>query len=212
MKKFLLPFLFILFCQNIFGQTNYKFKNDIGINVTSLLSKVISLADDKETPTIGILYRRKSDRQGFVFGAGFNVFEDQFFTNSANINVNNQDFSVRLGFEKYKKITNKFILSYGVQALSENILVKTDESFFGNNTFTSNFTSERTNNIGVGPSLKFEYMITQNLSISTESNLLAILQFEENIIQDASGITKLRYKRFKATSNIPSILYLNVHF
>jgi hypothetical protein len=209
----LLGFIFFFLFFEARGQQFFAKKYDVGVNMTNLISKVISIADDKDDKGNGILFRVKNDKKGLVGGLNVLLDEDNFFSTSGNsINTQTQLLGGRLGFEWYKLITSKLIFGYGLSSIVSSEIIKTREITSNVNSFLETNTTQNNFGIGCGPILRFEFVIVNGFSISTESSLIGLFENRKSTVETSLKTNSFSFKKFQLSTTVPSVLYLNIHF
>ncbi len=210
MTKSILFFLFTcMLISKLEAQESKPLKNSIGINVTSLLSEVISIGDNKNTDKFNILYTHYGSKSNFRIGV--NAFynkesENNILIGSGITALTEQAYKIRMGFEKRNDLSHKFNFTYGIDALYiyEASNSEAESGFENTNTI---------NSIGLGPVLRFEYKLSKRISLMTESTMYFIAgNNRDKLTQLGSVIQDKTTKKSNLTTTIPSVLYLNIHF
>lgn len=211
-KQIHLKYIFLLALSLVFGeisgQKTVKYDNDIGINVTSLLSQVIGLNENEENTFFSVQYRRSSAKYGFRFSgyADVDKKEDSDVSTGSTLTLKDQDFRIRAGIEKVMPLTGKFSLAYGMDIIG---LYEVSHS-----TSSSGFVNEisliRT---GAGPALRFMYQLSDRISLMTESTLYYLSGSKKDVLT-LNGIVQneSRSTTYSLSTRIPSVLFINVHF
>jgi hypothetical protein len=208
MKNIFKVALLLLFTQNcLSGQSFFAKKNDVSVNMTSVLGKILSIVDDSEDESIGVFIRRKTDKKGLYIGLGSLLDKEGFFQNNIFVETKRENINGRLGFEKYKNLSSKFMLGFGGSLIGG----------YKSETISENgqvgvFTKLRTIQFGGGPVLKIEYKIGNFISLTTESSLFAIFNNKRTIVETINDRDILSNNGYVLSTNIPNLLYLNVHF
>lgn len=205
-----IPILFCLCLMAIdqFGQSTARFKNDLGFNVTTLLSEVIGVGNQGDNPIFNITYRRKGKTSSLRVSAHLGYNEDQS-TNEIDFSVltlKESDYRIRLGYEKRIDLSNRFQMHFGLDGLG---LYSTSNSIS-----TTGLTNDiKEFNFGGGPALRLEYKLSDRISLMTESTLYFLAGRGSDVLslngQQLANEQKITYK---ITTQIPSVLFLNVHF
>ena len=116
-KIFFLLFTVVVF--EAFGQSPHRYKNDLGFNVTSLLSEVIGIGNQGDNPVFNITYRRKGNKSALRLSAhvGYNKDNSINEIDFSELSLNESDYRFRIGYEKIVDLSNKFKMLYGIDGL-----------------------------------------------------------------------------------------------
>jgi hypothetical protein len=187
----------------MYGQEIMEYKYDVGINITSMIAKVISVADDRDIDNSYLLNLRiKNNKHGIRTG----FFID--YTNSVSFSSTSLEVlstKARMGYERYYQINKKFILGYGFDILGNYSNSISDNEVFKNKIKTLTF--------GLGPVMKFEYFLSSRLSISTETSLYGIYGKQKSSLFENDVIVLISNNSVSSiSSTLPSILFVNIHF
>ena len=203
----LLLFL-ILIVQSVTAQKANVYKNDIGINMTTLLSEVIGLGDNDIVPNYNISYRRTFNKKAFRISAHAGLNKNSDFNNIDNstISLEEKDFRLRLGFENHLYLSQKFLLIVGLDVLGMyQSSISVSSTGFENDI--------KTISAGAGPALRFEYKISDRISLMTESTLYFITGNENDKVTFLGQVQNdSNNSKYSLTTQIPSVLFINVHF
>lgn len=199
---------FLLIFVNLAAQQKKVYKNDIGINVTSLLSEVIGLGNNTTVPNFNLTYRRSGNNKAFRVSAhaGLDKSDDFNSNTGTTIFLEEKDLRLRLGFEKQMPLSQKFTLIYGLDVLGiyETSLSKSSTGFEND---------IKTISAGAGPVIRFEFKLSDRISLMTESTLYFIRGNENDVVRFFGQVqTSSDKSKYSLTTQIPSVLFLNVHF
>jgi hypothetical protein len=194
----------LIFCIHIlYGQENsVKLKNAVGINMTFLLSQVISVGDNDDGDKFNLLYTRYGKKVNFRIGANLKYTND-----SEIVDLSEQSYKLRLGIEKNVDLSSKFTMMYGLDGLGT-FYKSVSESI------QTNFRNiEVKKSFGAGPCLRFEYRLSNRVSLMTESTLYFLFgNLNQELFQAGNSIQKTNKNFSNFNTTIPSVLYLNIHF
>ncbi|MBP6398712.1 MAG: hypothetical protein KBF57_02110 [Saprospiraceae bacterium] len=207
MKKTLF-FCFIVIAYGAVGQSSHRYKNDLGFNVTSLLSEVIGIGNQGDSPVFNISYRRKGTKSAIRISAhlGFNKDNSINEIDFSELTLNESDYRLRIGYEKILDLSNKFKMLYGIDGLA-----LFSSSISSSSTGLKNDVTEI--KFGGGPALRLEYKISDRISLMTESTLYFLTGWSEDVLQlGGQQLANERNTTFNLSTQIPSVLFLNVHF
>ncbi len=205
----LLCAFFISIKINAQDSIQYRLKNAIGINVTSLLAEVISIGDNNNENKFNIIYTYYGGQSNFRLGANFfynKSSENNLIIGSGTTELTEQAYKFRVGYDIRHDLSSKFKFTYGFDLLYQYNSSKSDaeSGFINNNT---------KNSYGIGPVLRFEYKISKRISLMTESTLYFFTGNNHDKLEQSGFILQDKTtKTSNLTTTIPSVLYLNVHF
>lgn len=185
----------------------FSYQNDIGINVTNLLSKIISLGNDDQ-PAFNISYRRKNEASGLRLS--LHIFFDKKTdapVNGFDVDRTEHDYKLRFGYEFYKSLSKRFTFAYGPDVLYLNTQSKSVSPQSG---FTNDIKEYK---FGIGPALRFEYKLSDRISLMTESTAYFLTGKKKNLLlQNGAPPFETNSKSWEFATHIPSVLFLNIHF
>jgi hypothetical protein len=181
----LIIFLFILTSTLLSGQsTNRKvLKNDISVNITSILGNALSLTDEDAGSPYGVSYRRINGTKAVRIS--INGFYDKTNQVDQNFNIVNSsvyEVDFRIGYEKILNLSSKTNLMYGLDLLTA---IRNERSEI--NAFNLGFSiiqEDKSLKYGLGPALRFEYKINDRVSFMTESTLYFTLGNAKTEVND----------------------------
>ena len=205
-KNFIL--LFIVVASSAFSQSAHRSKNDLGFNVTSLLSEVIGIGNQGDNPVFNVSYRRKGNKSAIRLSAhvGYNKDNSINEIDFSELSLNESDYRFRIGYEKMLDLSNKFKMLYGIDALG-----LYSSSISSSSTGLRNDVTEF--KFGGGPALRLEYKISERVSLMTESTLYFLTGWSEDVLHlGGQQLANERNTTFNLNTQIPSVLFLNVHF
>ncbi|MBK8700190.1 MAG: hypothetical protein IPN29_11930 [Saprospiraceae bacterium] len=189
------------------AQDAFKRKFDIGVNVTSMLANVISLGGNDDTPRYNLSFRIKKDRSGYRISTNISYNKDsEIGTDGVFLQLTEADYRVKLGYEKYQVLTGRFILAYGLDAIWQ----RTSSFSEAGNGFSND---EKFQGIGGGPAFRFEYKLSDRVSLMTETTLYFLLgRKTDELSLSGQSLNKSTNDTVQLSTQIPSVLFLNVHF
>jgi hypothetical protein len=193
-------------------------RHDIGVNFTNVLGNLLSLNPDNENSPFGLTYRYHFGKNSFRMGLnGFNNTEssnESLGQEFIQRDIKTSLFSGRVGMEWHKYISRKFIFSYGIDVLYLRNSEVSNVTISGNNgEFNRSQSDEKSNGIGGGPIIRFDFKINDLFSISTESTLYFIQQQETDVLKSNNAPLineKNVTESFKLV--LPNALFVNIHF
>lgn len=192
----------------------YKFRNEIGINVTNILGNVLSLNPNNTTSPYGITYRRHYDKTSLRTGLSINYnnlsqndFSGTFFTRKFGLVTSD----MRVGFEKHLVLSRKMMFSYGIDALFG---YSAEHSEIVNFNSATEFISDQTTlGLGGGPVMRIEFKLSDRLFFSTECSLYAFYNSTSETLTENGVISEEPQKTSTNLSlTLPQTLYFNISF
>lgn len=215
MKKLLFVFLICSGATNLYAQDNEESNlggHFLGLQVNELVRQILSF-NSSGTPSNPYFFNYTYVSQT---GDGLNVSfaytldkikNSDNFGNDITSNINNVFF--RIGYEKRKVLSKRFIYGLGIDLTVESQHNKTiSENNFGSGTSTSN---NKLSGWGLGPRVTFHYKISDRILIGTEANYYFKslnekfdIEFSNNSSSNSDEKTKI--ERFTFSS--PAILWL----
>jgi hypothetical protein len=216
-KKITLILNCLLFTCCLFGQDDEdkkkSFKNELGLNVTSLLADLLGNNNRTDAGEYLLTYKRVSGNKAFRLGltANFSINKENSFR--FNNTLTNQNFQLRLGKEWRQNLSANFQYYFGGDAL---LGLKTEES---NATITGGTITQKDKitSLGIGPVLGFQFALLDRLLIGTEGAIYASYRNSSvnfvNIISSSSiGIPSRESSGINVQTNLPKFLFLIVKF
>jgi hypothetical protein len=175
MTKKLLTALFILFSTHILSaqddapKTERKFKHELGLNVTNLITDLLGNNNRSDPGTYLISYKKLNGNSAFRLGVNVNFSLSQQRFNGFDNNLTNQNLQIRLGKEWRHDIVKRFQYYFGVDGLAG---YQSEQSAANVNGSTI-IQKDGVLSVGVGPVLGFQFAIYDKLLIGTEGSLYA---------------------------------------
>jgi hypothetical protein len=175
MTKKLLGALFILFLTHILSaqddapRTEKKFKHELGLNVTNLITDLLGNNNRSDPGTYLLSYKRLNGNSAFRLGLNINFSLSQQRFNGFTNNLTNQNIQLRLGKEWRHDIVKRFQYYFGVDGLAG---YQSEQSAANVNGLTI-VQKDEVVLVGVGPVLGFQFAIYEKLLIGTEGSLYA---------------------------------------
>lgn len=185
----------------------------LGLQVNELVRQIFSLGNTNlPTNPYFLNYTYTSvTNEGVNMGFALNVDEVNTADNFNSINTKVRNFAFRIGYEKKKRLSKRFIYSMGLDVtLDFQKNETTNEDSF--NSFRIVTTTKR-NGWGMGPRFTFQYQISDNILIGTEANYYFKALKDEFSVRFSSGTgnnidEESDVKQF--TFAPPAILWLTV--
>jgi len=206
MKKGIQIILVVLFSSSLFAQQeNSNFKNDFGLNVNAILSKVVSkkVPDEITNPfpnQFSLLTFRRfvSPKLALRLGLGYDKFSrnDSLFNLPSGLSLIENDkfkfYAIHFGIQKNVIDREKVKLTFGWDCFfrRESREEKRKESFIGVGIPDFEISSNkvyRESNLGFGTPIGIQYFITNHIFISTEFSL----ELSQTFFKSKSGFEEL---------------------
>lgn len=186
-SMYFLLFLNVLFCNNAFTQNDVQLKNEFGYQFNFVLNQWIFSKNSKDILIdfdIGkssiMQYRRYINSKNALLIGGSAYSKKSDFeiltTIDADYMQTKKGYLLRLGWERYRHISEKGSLYYGTEVLlshqkfNARIWLRNSLGQFPESTRYNKRQEE--NEIGLVPKLGFRYQVNHHLSLSISSNLL----------------------------------------
>ena len=188
----------------------YPFKNEIAVNLTSLLRNVLSLSSENVGTPYDLSYRRLKNNHAFRLGLGGATSSDEevvtingnFFTRT----LRETRVDTRLGYEKIYPVSKKLNLLYGIDVIGGYTL--------SNSELSGQFNlGIRTITLGGGPALRLEYKLGERVLFMTETTLYASATQRVRNEKDAiGGDTRATTYGYMGALTIPRALFIEIQF
>ncbi len=165
--------LFSLSAQSLNDSTLSKviFKNEIGLNVTSLLTDLLGNNNLTEAGDYLLTYKKLNSKGSGALRMGFGIFYKTETSSVSNFdnNLTDQKFNLRIGYEWRENISKRLLYYFGVDGL---VGFSQEQSNLISNTF--NIRQDDTSlKIGGGPVLGFQFTIFDRMLVGIEGALYA---------------------------------------
>ncbi|GLR18767.1 hypothetical protein [Portibacter lacus] len=160
MKKLVIYIAMFIFSSSVFSQSDddsSELITEFGMNMTGLVNQLVPFKQiTNKTGPYAATMKFIKDKNAFRMGIGMHILSDDDFNNSGTdiLNVN-----IRLGFERRNEVNEKFIFyqTFDLMLMAGNF-----------NSPINDFTDTENAGAGIGLGLGIEYLIFENLSLSTE--------------------------------------------
>ncbi len=182
----------------------YTYKNEIGINATTLLGNMLSLTNNA-TP-YGAFYCRHYKKGNIRIGTDILYDKTDNFDFIGNLprSLIDGNFNLRLSFEKNKPISEKFMMHYGVD-VSTNVLYSYS--------IANNISNEVTKiTPAIGPALRLVYKLHNKMYVTTESMLYGSYGIKTQTLNDNGFVTSKTTNSSSFKLTIPTSLFISIHF
>jgi hypothetical protein len=196
----------------LYGQSESKpqIKDDISINITSILGNLLSLNDNSSGSPYGLSYRHfyKTTALRVSVNGSYNksTDRDEFFN---EIDSKLLDLNVRLGYEYITELSAKTSFMYGLDLVSS-YNSEVSQIF----SFNSGFLFEQKDTellYGLGPAIRFQYKINDRVALMTESSLYFMLGNNKTTSNDPS-IPESETDISAVELKMPQSLFLTISF
>lgn len=209
MKQLLLLSICLLFSLVSFGQESESTANntEIGLNVTSLVTRIVGNSGQEITPTYALSVKRR-------------MKENRYFRSAFGLDVSNSNSEIeldeksslmgaRIGIEKRIEAARNFYFYYGIDVIG---------SYF-KETISNQVLQidEQMTSIGGGPVFGFHYSITESIALELESNLTIYSSWTTNETKFIDPTFPFPSEKdnkngFGASINLPQWLFFIVKF
>jgi hypothetical protein len=185
--------------------------HEIGLNVTNLLTDLLGNNNRTEPGAYLLSYKRVSGDNALRVGVTTNFALKKENTLSFNTQLINQNFQLRVGYEKRHSLSPRFLYYFGIDAVAG---YKQEQS----NATTSSLNVLQTDLIatgGVGPVLGFQFAVFDKLIVGTEGSLYATYYQSSTRFKNVGSTAVFPTKEatgMTAQTNLPKFLFLIVKF
>jgi len=211
MKKPLILVMLIGFCLTAYSQdTNEstpKPTYELGVNASGMTNLLLG-GDGEAQAQVPYLFTFKAiGERGYAFRSAIGGRLDYSEATDTERREYDNGIDIRMGYEKQWRLSPKFITSVGIDAFYGYSLMVSESSFAT--------TENKTWNVGTGPVWGVQWMISEHLSLYTETALYYehLSSTDEVTFDDGGGNSNPETtveKKFKAI--LPASLYLAVRF
>lgn len=220
MKRLLILFFVVGAFSNIMAQEPNEMEklegHFLGVQVNELVRQVFSLGSSTSPSNPYFFNYTYTSESGGGFSSSFAYSLDNI-TNTDNFNSIESEisrFALRVGYEKKKTLSKRFIYSLGVDFLIESTKNETtNEDGFSSQTIT---TTNQLSGWGLGPRFNFYYRVNDRILVGTEANYYYKslkekfeTDFDDNFSSNDDDDERT-VKQFTFSS--PAILWLTIRF
>ncbi len=183
-----------------------KFKHEIALNATNLLSNLFSLSNDNLSTPYTFVYRHRfTEKFGIHFGLGADLTREEDVLGGSNLVAKTVLYDARFGIDKIIPITNKLNFIVGLDAIAGN--VKNSSSSTGFDLTTSSF------KLGGGPAIRIQYHLNDRVVFMTEGLFYFIrTKGQREEIDPNTGIALFTNTSHRFTIAEPKALFIGFKF
>lgn len=206
--------LFLLLATVSISQAQ-KSQTEIGLNVTNTLAGFFNAGTDVPTDPYLLSLRRVRGKKVLRMGLNFKVStatDPDFFIDRI---VRTQEWNLRMGREFRKRVSEKFMFYWGINAILGFNSERVEASFgFNNSTDLQTWEVE----LGAGPVAGLRFDINSKMYLSTEAFAYAIYSIGRRTLDGTDPNTgrieevKKNVERFTILPAVPNSLYFNFIF
>ena len=217
MKRFcacvvLLAGVLCSYAQN--DQTEIQLEGDyLSVQVNELVRQIFSLGSTSSPANPYFINYTHTSASGSGLSVGLGYTKNKFSSSDQfnNITTNINDLAIRVGYDKKRRLSKKFVCSFGFDLTVDAQKNETvSEDSFSSQTVT---TTDKVSGWGVGPRFTFHYFITENIRVGTEANYY-YKDLKEKFSVDFSGGSSGDEERetgiSRFTFSAPAILWLSI--
>lgn len=181
----------------------YGKKHEIGVNVTGLISNVLSLNQNQNelTPYV-VAYRLHQKKFSIRFDLN-SVYQSNniFDINGTFREGSTSNTQLRAGYEKIIVLNKKFAFGYGLDLLG---------SYGNSDSFVSGFFIDRTIvSFGGGPAIRMNFKLSERIVLSTESTLYGRIM-RETTNDNLGAASPPDITNYKVELKEPLSLYITI--
>jgi hypothetical protein len=186
---------------------------ELGVNVTRTLTAFVGNQTSTSTDPFLLSLKLPKNQKTVRIGANINYDNNQTLEPNNGVRTNAQQTAqMRIGYEKRREITPKFLVYYGLDATGSLVNQSSD--------FVTDLLTDRViqsidgYGFGGGPVLGFMYKLHPRIALSTESWFYTTYNYRQFTTQFFNGdATKTTYTNaLNAQFAAPSSLYIIVTF
>jgi hypothetical protein len=185
-------------------------KNELGLNVTNLITDLLGNNNRSDPGNYLISYKRLKGQTAFRLGLSINFSVNNQEFQGSNNTLTNQNFQIRLGNEWRQDITNRFQYYFGIDGIAG---FKSESS---SATVNGGTIIQKDNNVfvGLGPVLGFQFALYDRLLIGTEGSLYGSVYRNATDFQTSGGqpIPSRTSNGLNIQTNLPKSLFLILKF
>lgn len=191
------------------GQESSKKKrsSEVGLNITNTLAGFFN-AGGTDLPTDPFLlsYKRVNELGALRFGTNFKVTKRTVFQDNGQLDLTENSFFFRGGYEWRNQVDKRFIFYYGFDAVLE---YENEQSKPNNNGFENLSLVENVLGVGGGPILGVIFRLNDRVAFSTEGSIYGIISYNSRRQELGNGLDPLEQEstEFRLSPSVPSSLY-----
>jgi hypothetical protein len=212
-------FLYLIIPHGLYAQTTptkpKAYKHELGLNVTNLLTDLLGNNNRTDPGVYLISYKFIAEQHAFRAGLTSNVATSEISSSFIPTRLKNQNFQLRLGYEKRTNLSSKLQYYVGIDAIGG---YKLEENSAATSTSLI-VQSDKIITVGGGPVLGFQFALFERLLIGTEGSMYAALNNSSvnfsNISSSSSLPPRIPNKAsqgFNLQTNLPKFLFLILKF
>ncbi len=188
------------------SSTEKKYKHEIALNATNLLSNLFSLSNDNLSTPYTFVYRHKfTEKFGIHFGLGADLTREEDVLGGSNLVAKSVLYDARFGIDKIIPITKKLNFIFGLDAIAGN--AKNSSSSTGFDLTTSSF------KLGGGPAIRIQYHLNDRVVFMTEGLFYFIrTKGEREEVDPRTGIALYTNTTHRFTIAEPRALFIGFKF
>lgn len=194
------------------GEEAKKRTSEVGLNITNTLAGFFN-AGGTDLPTDPFLlnYKKVNDSGALRFGVNFRVVNRKEFLNNGERDLKENDFFFRGGYEWRSKVSKRFTLYYGLDAVAEYQNEQLKFTSFG---FEDLASFENVYGVGGGPVLGIIFRLNQRIAFSTEGSIYGVVLYNDSRQEIGNGLppTENNSTGFRLLPSVPSSLYVIFSF
>ncbi|MBX2895417.1 MAG: hypothetical protein KF763_08235 [Cyclobacteriaceae bacterium] len=181
-----------------------------GLEVNPLLRQIINLSPNS-TPTnnpFGMQFASNSTKNGRGFSAGLAYSRTKFNDDNSGVprETINRDIALRFGYERKHQLGKRWLVLHGYDFVVGGAKARTEAS----DQFSGNIITETTSNFwGVGPRAGILFLISDRVSLSTESTYYLRYTTDKTKL---TGTPDSKQKTSELELTLPIVLILSIRF
>lgn len=193
-----------------------EYRHELGLNVTNLITDLLGNNNRTDAGVYLLSYKFVKNNKAIRLGATTNFsFNKERSRSGFSVNLNNQNFQVRVGQETRYNISSRLQYYVGFDGIAGYRL----EESAATTVSSSIIQSDKSLSIGLGPVIGFQFTIYDRLLIGTEGSLYAAYnvnstKFSETFFQTPRQSLPPNKDANVASlqTNLPKFLFLILKF
>lgn len=200
------------FSESVKGGRNFHY---VGFQANQILRQLLGGAGSADNPyLVSYSFNSINNGSGMNFGLGFNfsTTDDSDPTINVKRSTKSNSTAIRIGYDKKKAISKRWIAGFGVDLLKTGNKSETKTTFSGGGPISNTVTSKE-NGFGIGPRLSLLFNVHEKIYLGTESTVY--FMFDKTTAKgDLNSPTALeqetKTKSFKL--GVPTALFIMMRF
>ncbi len=210
MRTYILCFLCIIcLLGQLSAQSSKKRTTELGLNVTTTLAGFFNSGGETAIDPYIISLKTGRKNRFFRMGATFNISNSRPLDFTTSIVTKEQDYNIRLGFERRIPITERFRMHWGIDGIVQYTFESTESRFSSS---VPVILKSQSIGGGGGPVMGIAFVINERMYLSTEAAMYGIYTTGRVEAAGIDGVERQNPVSFTLSPMIPNSLYFNFSF